>query len=392
MPASLYALMLGSFGIGMTEFVIMGLLIEIGADFHVSIAAAGMLISGYALGVVVGAPLVTIAVLRMPRKTVLLILMTIFTLGNLACALAPDYWSLMAARVLTSLAHGAFFGIGSVVATGLVAKEKQASAIALMFTGMTLANVLGVPIGTWFGHAYGWRATFWTVTVIGVVVLFAIAWLVPRSQGSAEVVNIKHELRVLISPQVLLGLGITVLGFGGVFTVFTYISPLLTQLSGFSIAAVSPVLLVFGAGLVLGNTLGGKLADKSLQFALYGSLVVLIVVLILFGYTGQQKALTTVMVGLLGLAAFMTVAPMQVYVLDKASKAPNLASALNIAAFNLGNAGGAWLGGVVIDAGMGLGALHWVGALVTLSGLLLAILSRWLEQRQSFAARQSCAG
>ncbi|MES2552464.1 MAG: MFS transporter [Pseudomonadota bacterium] len=392
MPASLYALMLGSFGIGMTEFVIMGLLIEIGADFHVSIAAAGMLISGYALGVVVGAPLVTMAVLRMPRKTVLLVLMAIFTLGNLACALAPDYWSLMAARVLTSLAHGAFFGIGSVVATGLVAKEKQASAIALMFTGMTLANLLGVPLGAWLGHAYGWRVTFWTVTAIGVVVLLAIAWLVPRSEGPAEVVNIKHELRVLLSPQVLLGLGITVLGFGGVFTVFTYISPLLTQLSGFSIAAVSPVLLVFGAGLVLGNTLGGKLADKSLQFALYGSLVVLIVVLILFGYTGQQKALTTVMVGLLGLAAFMTVAPMQMYVLDKASKAPNLASALNIAAFNLGNAGGAWLGGVVIDAGMGLGALHWVGALVTLSGLLLAIFSRWLEQRQSFVARQSCAG
>ena len=392
MPASLYALMLGSFGIGMTEFVIMGLLIEIGADFHVSIAAAGMLISGYALGVVVGAPLVTIAVLRMPRKKVLLILMAIFTLGNLACALAPDYWSLMAARVMTSLAHGAFFGIGSVVATGLVAKEKQASAIALMFTGMTLANLLGVPLGAWLGHAYGWRITFWTVTAIGVVVLFAIAWLLPRSKGSAEVVNIRHELRVLISPQVLLGLGITVLGFGGVFTVFTYISPLLTQLSGFSIAAVSPVLLVFGAGLVLGNTLGGKLADKSLQFALYGSLVVLIVVLILFGYTGQQKVLTTVMVGLLGLAAFMTVAPMQMYVLDKASKAPNLASALNIAAFNLGNAGGAWLGGVVIDAGMGLGALHWVGALVTLSGLLLAIFSRWLEQRQSFVARQSCAG
>ncbi len=384
--------MLGSFGIGMTEFVIMGLLIEIGADFHVSIAAAGMLISGYALGVVVGAPLVTMAVLRMPRKTVLLVLMAIFTLGNLACALAPDYWSLMAARVLTSLAHGAFFGIGSVVATGLVAKEKQASAIALMFTGMTLANLLGVPLGAWLGHAYGWRVTFWTVTAIGVVVLLAIAWLVPRSEGPAEVVNIKHELRVLLSPQVLLGLGITVLGFGGVFTVFTYISPLLTQLSGFSIAAVSPVLLVFGAGLVLGNTLGGKLADKSLQFALYGSLVVLIVVLILFGYTGQQKALTTVMVGLLGLAAFMTVAPMQMYVLDKASKAPNLASALNIAAFNLGNAGGAWLGGVVIDAGMGLGALHWVGALVTLSGLLLAIFSRWLEQRQSFVARQSCAG
>src|SRR5690242_8549423 len=225
-PTALVALAAGAFGIGTTEFVIMGLLLQVGSDLHVGIAAAGLLISGYALGVFVGAPLLTAASSKLPRKTVLLGLMAIFTLGNLACALAPNYGVLMAARVLTSLAHGTFFGVGSVVATGLVAADRRASAISLMFTGLTLATLLGVPTGTWLGHLAGWRATFWAVAAIGVVALAVIAALVPVERNRQEATPLRAELQAIAQPAVLLGLATTVLGFGGVFTVFTYVQPL----------------------------------------------------------------------------------------------------------------------------------------------------------------------
>src|SRR5882724_9268795 len=249
MPLALYALTAGAFGIGVTEFVIMGLLIEVGADFGVSISAAGLLITGYALGVVIGAPIMTIATGRWPRKTVLLVLMAIFTLGNAACALAPDYWSLMAARVLTAFAHGTFFGVGSVVATTLVAPSKKASAIAVMFTGLTVANILGVPFGTWLGQGYGWRATFWAVTLVGLVAFAIIAFFVPRDRAVPNTSSVANDLAVLARPEVL--------SWVGVFAVFTYIAPILTRISGFSDAAVSPILLIFGGGLVVGNLLGG---------------------------------------------------------------------------------------------------------------------------------------
>ncbi len=270
MPLPLFALAVASFGIGTTEFVIMGLLLEVGQDLGVSIATAGLLVSGYALGVAVGAPLMTATTGRVPRKALLLGLAALFTLGNLACALAPDYWSLMAARVVTSFAHGTFFGVGSVVATALVPKNKAASAIALMFTGLTLANVLGVPFGTWIGQHYGWRSTFWVVTVIGIAAMAAIAFLVPRIPASGTT-RLTDELKVLGRRQVVLGLAITTLGFGGVFAAFTYIAPILTQVAGFGEAAVAPILLLFGAGLVAGNILGGKLADRALMPTLVGA-------------------------------------------------------------------------------------------------------------------------
>lgn len=389
MPIALWALAVGAFGIGTTEFVIMGLLPQVGADLDVSLSSAGLLVTGYALGVTLGAPPVSIITSGLPRKTLLLSLMVIFTVGNLACALAPNYAALMAARVLTSLAHGAFFGVGSVVATSLVRPDKQASAIALMFTGLTLANVLGVPFGTWLGQAWGWRATFWAVTAVGLAVLAAIAAWVPASRGQHQG-NLRGELRALVRPQVLLGFATTVLGFGGVFTAFTYIAPLLTELSGFPSSAVSPILLLFGAGLVIGNTYGGKLADRRLMLTLVGSLALLATVLALFAFTVHIKVAAVVTVAVLGAAAFATVPPLQMRVLEQASSAPNLASAFNIAAFNLGNAAGAWLGGITIDHGPGLGATPLAAAAVTVGGLLVALYSWGLDRRAHRAAAAMC--
>lgn len=371
-PTALYALAAGAFGIGTTEFVIMGLLLQVSADLHVGLAAAGLLISGYALGVFVGAPLLTAASGRLPRKTVLLGLMAIFTLGNLACALAPSYAVLMAARVVTSLAHGTFFGVGAVVAAGLVAPERRASAISLMFTGLTLATLLGVPAGTWLGHLAGWRATFWAVAAIGVAALAVIGVLVPADHGRHAPVPLRAELRAVAQAPVLLGLATTVLGFAGVFTVFTFIQPLLTRVSGYADAAVSPILLLVGVGLVIGNLLGGRLADRHLAPALVGSLLALAGVLALTGLALHAPVPAVLAMGLFGIAAFATVAPLQLWV-QKAAGAPNLASSLNIGAFNLGNAFGAWLGGVVIERGPGLAAVPYAGALVSLAGAGLAL-------------------
>lgn len=383
MPIALYALTAGAFGIGVTEFVIMGLLLQVGADLGVSVSAAGLLISGYALGVVVGAPIMTIATGRWPRKTVLLVLMAIFTIGNAACALAPGYWTLMAARVLTAFAHGTFFGVGSVVATNLVAPNRKASAIAVMFTGLTVANILGVPFGTWLGQGFGWRATFWAVTLVGIVAFAIIAAFVPQDKTAPEASNLKDDLAVLGRGPVLVGLLTTVLGWVGVFAAFTYIAPILTKISGFSESAVSPILLVFGAGLVAGNLIGGRLADKRLMPALFGSLFGLAAVLAFMSFAIHSKVAIVIFIGLLGAAAFATVPPLQMWVLEKAHGAgQSLASSFNIAAFNLGNAIGAWLGGVVIDRGPGLAAIPWVAALVPLAGLGLALVSHRIETRR----------
>jgi DHA1 family inner membrane transport protein len=378
MPVALYALAAGAFGIGTTEFVIMGLLMQVAADLKVSIATAGLLISGYALGVFIGAPILTVATSRMPRKTVLIGLMAIFTLGNLCCALAPNYTVLLLARIITALAHGTFFGVGAVVATGLVAADRRASAISIMFTGLTIATLLGVPAGAWLGLHFGWRSTFWAVAVIGVLAMVVIAALVPANRDNNIRIAVRDELRAISNPAVLLGLLMTVFGFAGVFTVFTYIQPILTEVTGFAESAVSPILLVFGVGLIAGNLLGGKLADRKLMPALLLTLVALIAVLGVMTFALHNKALTVVFVGLLGVAAFATVPPLQLWVLHRAHDAQSLASSLNIGAFNLGNALGAWLGGVVVARGPGLGALTWVAALITLAGLMVAL---WVGQR-----------
>jgi DHA1 family inner membrane transport protein len=381
-PLALYALTVGAFGIGVTEFVIMGLLMQVSSDLGVSIPQAGLLMTGYALGVFVGAPILTIATRRLPRKTTLLVLMAIFTIGNVAAALAPTYGLLMAARIVTALAHGTFFGVGSLVAVSLVPPQRKASAIAIMFTGLTLATLLGVPFGSWLGLAFGWRSTFWAVGAIGLVAFAVLAALVPREKDVAEPAPLREEFAVLARPQVQMGLVMTVLGFGGVFAVFTYIQPILTELAGFSKEAVSPILLVFGAGLVGGNLVGGRWADKALAPALLGTLAILTVVLVASAFGFHDRIGAVVAAFGLGAAAFATVAPLQMRVLSQAGGAgQGLASSLNIAAFNLGNAFGAWLGGAVIAHGPGLAAVPLVAAAVPLSALALAAFSLSLERR-----------
>ena len=382
MPAALLALAISAFGIGTTEFVIMGLLPEVAADFGVSIPSAGLLISGYALGVVVGAPLLTALASRVPRKTVLVALMGLFILGNVLSALAPSYGLLMTGRIVAALSHGAFFGVGSVVAASLVAPAKQASAIAMMFTGLTVANVLGVPAGTALGQAFGWRSTFWVVAALGVVGAIGILALVPHQEPDSDA-GLRGQLAVFRRPQVWLALAMTALGFAGVFASFTYIAPMMTEVAGFSSGAVTWLLVLFGGGLFVGNLLGGKAADRKLMPSLYVILAALSVVLLVFVFTAHAQLPAAITIALFGAAGFATVAPLQARVMQKAEGAPALASAANIAAFNLGNALGAWLGGQAIEGGLGYTAPNWIGALLAASGLAVAILSGLLDRKKT---------
>jgi len=389
-PPALYALAVGAFGIGTTEFLPMGLLPQIATDLHVGIAVAGLLISGYAFGVFVGAPLITLGTRRWSRKTVLLALMTMFTLGNALSALATDYTMLMVARVITSLAHGTFFGVGSVVATSLVVHDRQASAIATMFNGLALATLLGVPAGAWLGLHFGWHASFWVVSTIGVAALAALAWLPSKVRGDVKPVAMRTELRAIVSAPVLFGLVTTVFGFAGVFVIYTYIAPLLTEVTGFAASAVSPILLMFGVGMLLGNPLGGRLADRRLIQALLGTLAALALVLGGFALVLDNRVLMILFTALLGAAMFATVAPLQLWVMQKAVAAPSLASSLNIGAFNLANALGAWLGSETIARGFGLTALPWVATLVTLVGIALALFAVRSERRRTVRTSVAC--
>ncbi|MFE3996410.1 MFS transporter [Streptomyces goshikiensis] len=380
MPLALLALAIGAFGIGTTEFVIMGLLPEVAADYGVTIPTAGFLVTGYALGVVLGAPLMTVLGTRVPRKRMLMLLMGLFIAGNVLSALAPAFGVMLAGRVVASLAHGAFFGIGSVVAAGLVAPEKKAGAIAMMFTGLTVANVVGVPLGTLVGQTAGWRLTFLIVAALGVLGLLGIAKLVPELPRP-EGVRIRHELAAFRNVQVLLAMAMTVLGFGGVFAAITYITPMMTNVAGFADTSVTWLLVLFGLGMVAGNLIGGRFADRALMPMLYVSLGALAVVLAVFTLTAHTKAGAAVTVVLIGALGFATVPPLQKRVLDQAAGAPTLASAVNIGAFNLGNALAAWLGGLVIAAGLGWTAPNWVGAALAASALVLALVSGALERR-----------
>ncbi|MCX5161506.1 MFS transporter [Streptomyces sp. NBC_00264] len=380
MPLALLALAIGAFGIGTTEFVIMGLLPEVAADFQVSIPTAGFLVTGYALGVVLGAPLMTALGTRVTRNRMLVLLMGLFVLGNVVSAVAPVFGVMLVGRVIASLAHGAFFGIGTVVAADLVAPQKRAGAIAMMFTGLTVANLVGVPLGTYIGQSVGWRTTFFVVAAIGVVGLLGVARLVPE-QPRNEGVRLRDELAAFRNVQVLLAMGMTVLGFGGVFAAITYITPMMTEIAGYSTSSVTWLLVLLGLGMVGGNLIGGKFADRHLMPLLYVSLGALAVVLALFTLTAHNKIAAAVTIVLIGGLGFATVPPLQKRVLDQAAGAPTLASAANIGAFNLGNALSAWLGGIVIAAGLGYTAPNWVGAALAASALALAVVSGALERR-----------
>ncbi|MEY9952046.1 MFS transporter [Leifsonia sp. EB34] len=395
MPAGLIALALGGFGIGLTEFVIAGLLPEVAADFHVDAAAAGWLISGYALAVAVGAIGLTAAVTRLPRKTVLLGLMVLFILGNALSALATDYPAMLTGRIVAALCHGAFFGIGSVVAAGLVDPSRKARAIAIMFTGLTAANVLGVPFGTLLGQQFGWRSTFWAITVVGVLAFVGVAVLVPGERagsaaatGSAAPSGLRAELRAFHSGQLWLSLVATVLGFGGMFGAFTYIAYTLTGLSGFPAAAVPWLLILFGLGLFAGNAVGGRFADRSIDRTLLVVLAVLTVILAAFALLAAQPVAAVVALVLMGAFGFATVPALQLRVLRSADAAPTLASGANIAAFNIGNALGAWLGGLTIAAGLGYASPLWVGAAMTVAALLVVAVAATLRNKLFRSTRQ----
>ncbi|CAO3426976.1 MFS transporter [Azospirillum doebereinerae] len=376
------ALAAASFGIGTTEFVIMGLLPDVARSLSVSVPEAGYLVSGYAMGVVVGAPLVAMATARLPRKTALLALMLIFIVGNIGCALAPGYWLLMAARVLTAFAHGAFFGISAVVASDLVPRHQRTQAVALVFSGLTIANILGVPLGTALGQAAGWRSTFVAVVAIGVVAWLAILRFVPAGMpGSSG--GLLSEFRALKRWSVLLPMLISTLCSVSLFVVFTYIAPLLEHVSGLTPQGVTGALLVFGVGLTLGNLVGGRFADKGAMATIVTSLTAVVAVLVLFVFTSRSEAPAIATLAVWGALAFALVSPLQMWVVDSATDAPNLASTLNQGAFNLGNALGAWVGGVALNAGIAYGDLPWVGAGFAALALAFVLTARSTARRGS---------
>jgi len=375
----LLALAIAAFGIGTSEFIIMGLLPNLAQDFGVSIPKAGVLVTAYALSVCVGSPIVAMATAQLERKLALLLLLGVFVAGNLACALAPSYNLLFAARVLTALCHGAFFGIGSVVAANLVPRNQRAQAIALMFSGLTLANVLGVPAGTALGQAFGWRAAFWAIVPIGLAAAVAVFFLVPQQEAVSS--RLIHEFRVLRNPRVLLVLAMSVLGSASLFCVFTYIAPTLETVTGVSPHGVTVVLLLFGVGITLGNLVGGALSDWRPMRFLVMSLLVLLAVLACLYFAEPYPVPMVAAILVWGALCFAAGTPLQARIVEQAAAAPNLASTLNQGAFNLGNASGATLGGMLLTAGYSYRQLPIASGFVTMGMLALALISVRLDRK-----------
>ena len=391
MPIALLALTLSAFAIGTTEFVIVGLLPTVAADLSISIPSAGLLVSLYALGVAIGAPVLTALTGKLPRKTLLLSLMALFTAGNLLAWQAPSYETLVAARILTGLAHGVFFSIGSTIATGLVPRDKAASAIAIMFTGLTVALVTGVPLGTFIGQHFGWRETFLAVSALGVLAFIGSAIFVPRNIAHTAPASLRQQAKVLAEPRLLLVYAKTAIGYGGSFIPFTFLAPILTDIAGFSAGAVGWVMLAYGVSVAVGNIWGGKLADRLGPIpALRIIFALLAGVLLLLQFTAPYPWLALATVLLWGAVAFGNVPGLQVYVVKQAERyaprAVDVASGLNIAAFNLGIAGAAWAGGWIVTH---LGLMHtpWIGAVVVLVALALTHYSGVLDRRSGLPVR-----
>ena len=378
----LMALAIGAFGIGVTEFSPMGMLPVIADDLGVSIPTAGILISAYAFGVLVGAPVMTLLFANMPRRRLLVLSMGIFTLGNLMSALADSYSALMISRIITSFNHGVFFGVGAVVATQLVPPNQRAGAVAAMFSGLTIATVGGVPLASFVGTTLGWRNAFLGIAAIGLVAMIALRFSLPPLVNQ-EKANIRNELAVLSKGSVLAALLLTVVGASSMFTVFTYIVPILQQETHASTTFVTAMLVLYGVGLAVGNVLGGRYADRTLYGTLIVSLIAVILLLVIFTVTMSSSVIVGPLIFLWGIASFAVVPPLQSLVVQEASEAPNLASAMNIGAFNLGNAVGAALGGGVISAGLGLPAVALAGAGTALLGLLMVLVAS--RKKTSFA-------
>jgi len=386
MPAAIWALAIGTFGIGTAEFVIFGLLQEVATEFNVSIPVAGYAATGYALGVFFGAPLLVILGLRLPQKAMLMGLLGFFIVGNLLTVLASNFALLLAGRVVSALGHGAFFGIGAVVAASTVAENRRTTAIALMFSGLTVANLVGIPAGTWLGQVMSWRTTFAVIALIGIVALFAVAAWVPKRKASG-IPSLRKELAPFGHLQVWLVMGITVFGPAAFFTVITYIAPMMTQVSGYTTKGVTLILFLFGLGLFVGNLLGGRLADRmALMPLLYITLAAQALVLFVFFLVAESSLAAAICIFLMAAFGFASVSPIQRLVMDKAVAAgasPNLISSFNIGLFNLGNAIGAWLGGFVIAQGFGYASPNWAGGLLSVIALVLALILGWLAVTQS---------
>ncbi|WP_369168865.1 MFS transporter [Streptomyces sp. R28] len=383
MPLALLALAVGAFGIGTTEFVMMGLLPDVADDLHTSIPTAGHLVSAYALGVVIGAPLLAAVTARMSRRTVLIALMALFVAGNAASAFAPDHSWLLVARFVSGLPHGAFFGVGAVVATNMVAPERKARSVSLMFLGLTVANVVGVPVATLMGQHLGWRATFLGVSAIGLAAIASLALLIPHERVPAPSAGLRGELAALKSLPVWLALGTTVAGFGALFAAYSYVTPMLTDSAGYADASVTLLLALFGVGATIGNLLGGRLADHAMRKTLFGGLLSLAAVLALFPLLMSTAWSAALAVTLLGMAAFVAGSPLNLMVMEKASSAPSLASSANQAAFNLANAGGAWIGGLALAAGFGVTSPALAGAALAVLGLGVAGAAYAVDRRRS---------
>ncbi|MHA7102619.1 MFS transporter [Roseivirga pacifica] len=384
MPAALWALTISAFGIGTTEFVIVGLLPTVAQDLAISISSAGLLVSLYAVGVAVGAPILTALTSKIPRKKLLLGVMLIFILGNGLAAIAPTFGLLVMARILTGFAHGVYFSIGATIAASLVPANKRASAIAIMFAGLTIAIVTGVPLGTFIGQNFGWRATFIGVSILGIIGALSSAVLVPASIQGGKALRIVDQLKVIKSPSVLLVLAITALGYGGTFVTFTYLAPLLEEVTGFSASMTSLLLLVYGIAIAIGNIVGGKVSNKKPSKALMVMFILQAVVLLVLYFTAPFQVAAVVTLFFMGILAFSNVPALQLYIVQMAEKyAPgteDVASALNIAAFNVGIAIGAALGGKIVESSLGVGATPWIGSILVFIGFLLTLVSHRRER------------
>ncbi|MDP9810062.1 multidrug resistance protein [Rhizobium tibeticum] len=391
MPLAILALTIAAYAIGTTEFVIVGLLPTVASDLHITLPLAGLIVSVYALGVTFGAPILTALTGKVERKPLLLGLMALFIVGNTVAALSPSYEILLVARVLSAFAHGVFFSVGSTIAADLVPENRRASAIAMMFMGLTVAIVTGVPLGTYIGQIFGWRATFWAVALLGVLAFVAIAALLPNTLKKAPPASLLDQVRVLGSGRLLIVFAMTALGYGGTFVAFTFLAPILQEITGFSEQSVGLILVLYGIAIAIGNIAGGKIANHNPVKALVGLFILQAIVLVILTFTAVSPVLAIVTLAALGFLQFGNVPGLQLYVVKLAKEhrpgAVDVASALNIAAFNLGIAIGAWLGGIVVESPLGLGATPWVGAMLVLVALLLTVWSGALDRRSTLVPR-----
>lgn len=380
MPVAIFALALGAFAISTTEFVILGLLLNVAQDFSISVSEAGFLVTAYAIGVVIGAPVLTPILARYPRKQVIVFLLGMFTLGNILAVFAPSYEILLLSRVFTALVHASFYGLASIVASQLVAENKQARAMSMVFMGATIANIAGAPLGTMIGLAYGWRSTSIACALLGFIALLAIAFVVPKVV-SEKPKNLAQEFRSLLQPKVIRALLLTLIGFAGTFTLLTYIAPLLIQVTGIDESKMSIMLFIFGLGMAVGNPIGGWLTDKNLQLGLSSTLGALLLVLVALGLCAEYLIPTVILTFLFGAALFATITPLQVNAMKAAGDAPVMAASFNIAAFNLANALAAVIGGYVIDSKLGIAFLPFAAAIFALTGLLFALSTQGQTRR-----------